>query len=151
MSTITVEYSAIINAKPADVYAVFCDYHTSHPAILPKPTFETLTVTEGGTGAGTKFSATMNMFGSKSTINMVVTEPKPGHTLMEEDAERGLKTWFIHDAVENGQKTRVTLRTEARQSKGVQGWIEKLVMGPALRSVYKKELANVETYIAGKK
>jgi hypothetical protein len=93
----------------------------------------------------------MNMFGSKSVINMVVTEPEPGRTIMEEDAALGLKTWFIHDAVENGQKTRVTLRTEARQSKGVQGWIERLVMGPALRSVYKKELANVEAYLAAKK
>lgn len=150
MKTFQFEYSSIINARPADVYAVFHDYRGSHPAILPKPYFETCTVLAGGAGAGTVFRADMNIFGNKSTVTMTVTEPEPGRVLMEEDASQGLKTWFIVDSVDGGQRTRVTLRTESRDKGGVQGFIERLLVVPTLRMVYKKELANVDAYLTKK-
>jgi hypothetical protein len=153
MSTFSFEYSAVINATPADVYAVFRDYKGSHAAILPKPAFESLTVLEGGMGAGTVFRADMNILGAKSTITMTVTEPepKPGHLIVEEDAKAGLKTSFIFDPVENGQKTRVTLRTESVSKGGVTSLIERFVIVPVLRRVYKKELENLSAYLAAKK
>jgi len=104
MSTVNVDYSTIINARPEDVYAVFRDYRVSHPAILPKPYFEYLTVHEGGLGAGTKFTAGMNVFGTKSTFSATVSEPEPGRIILEKDDEERLKTFFIMDPVENGQE-----------------------------------------------
>jgi hypothetical protein len=149
MKTFQFEYSSVINARPEQVYALFRDYRVSHPAILPKPAFQSLTVLEGGLGAGTKFSADMQILGSKSTIVMTVSEPEPGRVLLEENPD--FKSFFIMDPVENGQKTRVTLRTEARDKGGIQGFIEKMLVAPALRRVYKKELENVEAYLAAKR
>src|SRR5687768_10589410 len=146
MSTINVDYSMIINARPEDVYAVFRDYRVSHPAILPKPYFEYLTVEEGGLGAGTKFTAGMNILGTKSTFSATVSEPEPGRMILEKDDEERLKTYFIMDPVENGQKTLVTLRTIAQTSPGFKGIIERLTMPSLLRMIYKKELANVADY-----
>jgi len=150
MSTVNVDYSTIINARPEDVYAVFRDYRVSHPAILPKPYFEYLTVHEGGLGAGTKFTAGMNVFGTKSTFSATVSEPEPGRIILEKDDEERLKTFFIMDPVENGQKTHVTLRTAAQTSAGFKGIMERLTLPPILRMIYKKELANVAAYLANK-
>lgn len=44
MTTFHVEESMLINARAKDLYAVVADYHTGHPAILPKPYFQELTV-----------------------------------------------------------------------------------------------------------
>lgn len=77
MSTITIEQSAVIDGRPDEVYAIFADYHQAHPAILPRPFFTNLTVTEGGNGAGTTFTAEMNVFGTHFTYHMAVTEPQP--------------------------------------------------------------------------
>jgi hypothetical protein len=148
MSTVNVEYGTVINARPEDVYAVFRDYRVSHPAVLPKPYFEYLTVEAGGLGAGTKFTAGMNIFGTKSTFSATVSEPEPGHIILEKDDEERIVTYFIMDPVENGTKTLVTLRTKAKTSGGFQGIIERLTMPSILRMIYKKELANVAAYVA---
>ena len=150
MSTINVDYSMIINARPEDVYAVFRDYRVSHPAVLPKPYFEYLTVHEGGLGAGTKFTAGMNVFGTKSTFSATVSEPEPGRVILEKDDAERLVTHFIMDPVENGQKTKVTLKTKAQTSGGFQGIMERLTMPFILRMMYKQELTNVGEYLAKK-
>ena len=151
MTTYTVEYSATINARPDQVYGLFRDYRVSHPAVLPKPYFEYLTVEQGGLGEGTRFSAGMNLLGTKSILVATVSEPEPGRMIVEQDDEGRIKTYFIMDPLESGQKTRVTLRTEIRSGAGLQGIIERLVMPPTLRKIYKLELANVEHYLAAKK
>lgn len=148
MATITVEYSTVINARPDQVYAVFRDYNVSHPAVLPKPYFEYLTVDEGGVGAGTKFRAGMNVYGNKSVLEATVYEPEPGRLLVEKDDAERIVTSFIMDPVENGQKTLTTLKTVAKTSGGFQGLIERFMMPSILKTIYKQELANVEAYIA---
>ena len=42
-NTVHTEVSAVIDAPPAEVYAVFADYRGSHPQVLPKPYFGELT------------------------------------------------------------------------------------------------------------
>ena len=148
MSTVNVEYSMIINARPEEVYAVFRDYRVSHPAVLPKPFFEYLTVHEGGLGAGTKFTAGMNVYGNKSTFSATVSEPEPGRVILEKDDDERLVTHFIMDPVENGKKTNVTLRTKAQTSGGLKGLFERMMMPSILRTMYKQELTNVGEYIA---
>jgi hypothetical protein len=148
VATITVEYSATLNARPEQVYAVFRDYKVSHPAILPKPYFEYLNVDEGGLGAGTKFTAGMNIYGNKSVLVAKVSEPEPGRLIVERDDEDRIVTSFIMAPVENGQKTLTTLKTVAKTSGGFQGLIERFMMPSVLKMIYKKELANVEAYIA---
>ncbi len=70
--------SAIINATPSKVYVGLTDYRVGHPAILPKSFFKSLTVNEGGVGAGTVFTAEAEVMGSKSVVKMRVDEPQPG-------------------------------------------------------------------------
>ena len=64
MSTIHVEVSDVIKARPEQVYAVLSDYRMGHPAILPKPYFTSLTVDEGGQGAGTRIQVHMKVLGA---------------------------------------------------------------------------------------
>jgi hypothetical protein len=148
MSTFHTDYSTILNATPADVYALFRDYRIAHAAVLPKPYFAYYEVQQGGMGAGTVFRADMDVFGSKSTLIMTVTEPEPGRIMVEEDAKAGMTTSFTLDPVENGQKTRVTIHNEMRASAGIRGVLERLTTPPIMRMIFKKELQNVAQYLA---
>jgi hypothetical protein len=55
MQTVHTEVSAVIDAPPAEVYAIFADYRNAHPQVLPKPYFGDLVVEKGGNGAGTVY------------------------------------------------------------------------------------------------
>lgn len=56
-----------MHARRNCVYAILADYREHHPRILPAAYFTSLTVEEGGIGAGTIFRAEMNVFGNRRT------------------------------------------------------------------------------------
>lgn len=145
------EASAIINERPEDVYAVIRNYHTDHPAIVPKPYFQDITVEKGGIGAGTIILTKMRAFGQDVTYRLHVTEPEPGRVIMEADAEAGVTTHFIVDPVNGGSQSRVTIITEIASKPGMMGLVERLINPPAMRFVFKKELAQLASYMASKK
>lgn len=147
MAQLRVEESAVVHASPAQVYAVLVDYDGAHPAILPKPYFESLKVEKGGQGAGTEIFLRMNVFGAVREFRQVVTEPEPGRVLMETDPAQGVTTTFTVEAVNGGQQTRVTIATESRLSAGFQGLMERLMSPAFLRRVYRAELANLDAYL----
>jgi hypothetical protein len=140
-----VEVSEIIDAPAEHVYAVLADYHTSHPAILPKA-FKDLTVEQGGRGAGTVFRTNMEVMGVKRSYHMMVTEPEPGRVLAEEDAEVGTFTQFIVEPLGDGQ-SRLTIATDFRPAKGFAGVMERLINPPIMRQLYRQEMANINEYV----
>ncbi len=103
MSTIHVEVSDVIKARPEQVYAVLSDYRTGHPAILPKPYFTSLTVDEGGQGAGTRIQVHMKVLGAERHYQFVIREPEPGRVLVESDEAAGVTTTFTVEPLDGGE------------------------------------------------
>ena len=150
MGKIYVEESAVVEAPLAVVYGVIADYEVGHPAILPKPFFESLTVEEGGQGAGTVIRIHMNVFGTKAIYRQVITEPEPGRVLVEDDVEAGVKSTFIVDPLNGGQYSKVTIQSEFRLSKGLRGFMERLTNPIIMRHIFKKELRQLNNYVKTK-
>ena len=85
------------------------------------------------------------MLGQTRLIRAEITEPEPGHVLIEKDIETGFHTIFIVDPINNGQKTSVTIKTNYQKS-GVLGLIERFTAPPLLRRIYKEELQILKRY-----
>lgn len=147
MATVRTDYAAVIDAPPAEVYAIFADYRNSHPKILPKPYFGDVTVEQGGQGAGTVFRTSIKVMGTTIDYHMMVTEPQPGRVLVETDAKQGTTTTFTIEPVEGGKKSRVTISTDWTPSSGVMGWLEKLATPGLMRKIYEAELKLVQEYV----
>jgi hypothetical protein len=148
MSAIHAEATATIDAPPERVYAVLADYRNHHPNIVPKPYFTALRVEEGGVGAGTVAVADMDVYGTKRTFRLTVTEPEPGRVLAESDAAAGLFTTFTVEPLDGGSKSRVTFASDAQPSPGLGGWIERLVNPAITRRIYRAELEQLNRYMA---
>jgi phage FluMu protein gp41 len=133
------------------VYGIFADYHTHHPAILPRPAFEDPVIEQGGHGAGTVFRIATHAMGQTTHFRMTVSEPEPGRVLVEEDAEAGVVTTFTVEPEAGGTRSRVTITTELRRKPGLAGWIEGLLSPRYLRRLYEKELEQVAAYAQGMK
>lgn len=148
MSAIHVEATATIDAPPERVYAVLADYRNHHPNIVPKPYFTGLRVEEGGVGAGTIVVADMDVYGTKRSFRLAVTEPQPGRVLAESDAAAGMVTTFTVEPLEGGRRSRVTIASDARPSPGLGGLIERLVNPAITRRIYRAELQQLNAYVA---
>lgn len=150
MSRLRAEASHLIEAAPQDVYAVFSDYHTAHPAILPKAYFPKIEVLEGGQGAGTRVKVTTKALGSERIYDLDVTEPEPGRRLVETDRLTGLVTTFLVEPGTSAQQSRVTIASEWEPQPGLAGLIEKWLFPFFMRRIYAEELGNVAQYLATK-
>jgi hypothetical protein len=147
MATVRTEVTSAIDAPPAEVYAIFADYRTSHPQVLPKPYFGDLVVEQGGQGAGTVFRTSLTVMGRSVDYHMEVTEPEPGRVLMETDKKLGVATRFIIEPLDGGKRSQVTLATDWTPSSGVMGWLEKLTTPGFMRKLYETELHNVQELV----
>lgn len=132
--------SALIQAPARRVYAIIADYRGGHPLILPRPHFVSLSVEQGGVGAGTIVTFQMKVAGSLRTFHSVITEPEPGRVLVETDSSAGTVTTFTVDPRDNGRQAHVTITTDTEVRDGLfgkkQGWMTERL----LRPVYLKEL-----------
>jgi hypothetical protein len=140
-----VSASALIPAPPAKVYALIADYRSGHPRILPKPYFVSLTVEQGGTGAGTVITFQMKLMGRLQTFHAVVAEPEPGRILTETDTDTGAVTTFTVEPNAGGQQTFVTITTDTQVPGGPAGLIQGWLTTWLLRPIYVKELAQLAT------
>ncbi len=138
-----IEASAVMAGRPDEVYAILTDYSGGHNAILPKPYFKEMVITQGGQGAGTHITVHMEVYGAKRTLNMVVSEPEPGRKLVEEDQDAGVHTTFTVEADGAPDRTRVTITTRSKTAPGLAGLLDKLISPPVTRMIYRKELANL--------
>lgn len=135
--------SALILAPATKVYGLIADYRNGHPRILPKPYFETLTIKEGGVGAGTVIDFQMRLMGQLRNFHAVITEPQPGRVLVETDTAAGSVTTFTVEPRAAGQQAFVTITTTLPVRAGLLGKIEGWMMTQMLQPIYVKELAQL--------
>ena len=140
MSRIRAASSAVVDARPEDVYNLLADYRNGHPKILPKEHFRDLEVEAGGVGAGTVIRFRLRSGGIERPYRMRVSEPQPGRALMESDTASNLATTFTVTPVSDGRKARVEIATEWDAPPGIGGLVQKLLYPPGMRRIYRKEL-----------
>lgn len=140
--------SAIVPSPAAKVYGIIADYRNGHPHILPKPYFVSLTVEQGGVGAGTRISFQMKLMGKLQTFQADITEPEPGRILVETNAGSGVVTTFTVEPRQSGEHAEVTIASDIKVPDGIlgtaQGWLTARVLQP----VYVKELAQLAEFAA---
>lgn len=148
MTRLHAEEAAVIEATPATIYAILSDYRVQHPQILPKEAFPSIEVEQGGQGAGTVFRVTTRALGVERRYHMLVSEPEPGRKLVETDSSVDLVTTFTIEPVDDGKRTRLTIATDWNSAGGLSGLVERLVTGPVMRRIYRKELGLIAAYVA---
>lgn len=144
-----VSASAIIPARRERVYSLISNYRDGHPRILPKQ-FTSLTVEQGGIGAGTIIRCQMSVLGKKQTFRAAITEPEPGRVLVETNLEAG--SWITTFTVNPGTApadSHVTISTELPVRSGFLGRIERGLTTLLLRPMYVKELENLARVATG--
>ena len=129
---------------PADaVYGYLADMH-QHPHFLP-PAFSDFQVVEGGVGAGTVTTFAVTAGGRTRNYRMNVTEPAPGRTLVESDANSSLVTTF--NVEPQGGKSLVRIHTSWDGAGGIGGFFEKTFAPGAMKRLYADELDRLNTYV----
>ncbi len=146
MRQIHVKATAVLDARPEDVYATIADYHNGHPQILPKESLYDLQVEQGGYGAGTVIRFKAKVLGVERAMYHRVSEPEPGKVLAEQDidAPQHLMTTFTVTPVEQSQKSYVEIATTMDARPGVAGLVEGIVVPLVNSPVYRKELKLLE-------
>lgn len=114
-----------------------------HPHFLP-PAFSDFQVVEGGVGAGTVTTFAVTAGGRTRNYRMNVTEPVPGRTLVETDANSSLVTTF--NVEPQGGKSLVRIHTSWDGAGGIGGFFEKTFAPGAMRRLYLDELDRLSTY-----
>jgi hypothetical protein len=141
MPEILASSSATIAAPPRVVYGIVADYHDGHPSILPPKYFGNLVVEQGGVGAGTRIRFDMRTFAGTRVLRAEIAEPEPGRRLLERYPEDGMETTFTVDPGPSGAgQSVITIDTRYHRG-GLRGWIERLLVPPYLRTVFRAELA----------
>jgi hypothetical protein len=140
MAKHSVSASALISAPSQRIYGLIADYRNGHPRILPKPYFVSLEVEQGGFGAGTVINFQMQLMGRIQSFHSTITEPEPGHILVETDRNTGAITTFTVDPRLNGQEAFVTITTTTNVPNGIIGKIQGWLTTQLLRPIYLKEL-----------
>jgi hypothetical protein len=148
MATREAEVSATarINAPPERIYRLIADYRNGHPRILP-PQLRNLVVEQGGIGAGTVFTCEMRAFGTTGKFRAAVTEPHPGRVLIETLDDGKTVTTFTVEPADRGHAAQVTIHTRTIPRSGILGIIERALSTRFLRSVYEKELKQLEKVV----
>lgn len=131
--------SSLIPSPSHIVYRIIADYKNGHPQILPKPPFVSLTVENGGIGAGTVLHVKMKVMGKLQAFKTIVTEPEPGRVLVETN-DTGYITTFTVEPKNDGKHSYVTFTTEIHEDSGITKKIEFFFSKQYLPLVYKKEL-----------
>lgn len=144
MARLHAEASAVIAARPEEVYAILSDYRHHHPQILPKAYFPKIEVEQGGQGAGTVFKVWTRALGVERIYHMDVSEPEPG-LLLEVDRATGLTTTFKVVPVQ-AQQAQLTIATDWDAQPGIAGLFEKLVTPLVIRRIYRLELQQLADY-----
>ena len=135
-----------IDAPAGQVYGYLADMH-QHPQFLP-PAFSDFQVEEGGVGAGTVTRFAVTAGGRTRSYRMRVTEPEPGRTLVESDANSSLVTTFNVEPAAG--KSLVRISTSWDGASGIGGFFERTFAPKAMRRIYLDELERLNAYARGK-
>jgi hypothetical protein len=145
MAKHTVSASALVSAPARKVYDLIADYRNGHPLILPKPYFVSLSVEDGGYGAGTVIQFQMRLMGKIQSFHSTITEPEPGHILVETDRNTGALTTFTVEPRSQGEGAFVTIATTTTVPDGIVGKLQSWLTTQLLHPIYEKELAQLAT------
>lgn len=131
-----------IDAPAAVIYHCLADYREHHrPGGFLPPEFEQLEIARGGVGAGTEYRFVMTVGGRRRAVSTQVSEPVPGHTLIETGS--GIETTFTVEPTSGGVRVRFdTVFDEG----GVQGILNRLFAARMLVPIYEDELRRLEGY-----
>lgn len=146
MGQIKVKATAVLEARPEDVYATIADYRQGHPNIIPKENMYDLQVEQGGYGAETIIRFKARILGVEQSLRHRVSEPEPGRILVEQDIDSGQNAinTFTVTPLEQGQKSHVEIATVMDASPGLKGLVERIVMRSTFPSMFRKELKLLE-------
>jgi hypothetical protein len=130
---------------PADViYHCLSDYNEHHrhqPQGFLPAAFTELEVLRGGVGAGTLIRFTTRVGGRSVTRTQEVSEPEPGHILVEWGSGEG-STFTVEP---RGERTLVRIETTLLAS-GLEGLLMPLVGQRIIGPLYEDELTRLEAY-----
>jgi hypothetical protein len=149
-SSFIVSAEANIPAPPERIYRIIADYRNGHARMLPAQ-FSRLTVLQGGIGAGTRISFTLEVLGRRQHFEADIVEPEPGRILAEhQQGARPSVTSFIVDPVgsDRPNEAHVTIRTELSLPTGWFGVVQRLVARRFLQSIYRAQLAKLTVLAA---
>lgn len=138
---IHVTATRLIAAPASLVYDILADYRIGHPRILPRA-FESLTVEEGGRGAGTVIRFAMRSFFTVKWARATVEEPEAGRVLVERLEDRPAKTSFTVEP-SGLEHARVTIET-TWTPRGPGALLERLLAPIVLKRVIAEELRNLD-------
>jgi uncharacterized protein YndB with AHSA1/START domain len=142
MAKVNASAERTIDAPAERVYGYLADMH-QHPHFLP-PAFSDFQVEQGGVGEGTVTSFTVTAGGRTRNYRMRVTEPAPGRTLMESDANSSLVTTFNVEPQDG--KSLVRIHTSWDGAGGIGGFFERTFAPKAMRRIYLDELDRLNAY-----
>lgn len=131
-----------IDAPAAVVYHCLADYREHHrPGGFLPPAFEQLEIDRGGIGAGTEYRFVMVVGGRRRAVSTTVSEPVPGHTLVETGS--GIETTFTVEPTSGGAHVRFDTVIEAA---GLQGILNRLFAARMIGPIYEDELRRLEDH-----
>ena len=132
----------LIDAPAAIVYHLLADYREHHrPGGFLPPAYEQLEIATGGVGAGTEYRLLMALGGRRRAVNATVTEPVPGHKLVETGS--GIETTFTVEQTIDGAHVRFDTVID---EDGPQGVLNRLFAPRMIRPVYEDELRRLEDH-----
>jgi len=129
-----------IDAPATVVYHCLADYREHHrpDGFLP-PAFEQLEIARGGVGAGTEYRFVMVVGGRRRAVSTTVSEPVPGHTLVETGS--GIETTFTVEPTPGGAHVRFDTVIDVG---GLPGILYRLFAARMLGPIYEDELRRLE-------
>jgi len=132
----------VMDVSPDVVYRCIADYdHHHRPEGFLPPTFSDMRVIRGGFGAGTVVSWAMDLGGRHETTTATISEPDPGHILIE--TSDTVVTNFIVEPSGGGALVRFDTVID---EPGLRGVMTRLFATRLLRPVYDDELERLEAY-----
>jgi uncharacterized protein YndB with AHSA1/START domain len=147
MAKVNASAERTIDAPAERVYGYLADMH-KHSQFLP-PEFSDFKVEEGGVGEGSVTSFAVTAGGRTRNYRMRVTEPVPGRTLVESDANSSLVTTFNVEPQDG--KSLVRIHTSWDGAGGIGGFFERTFAPKAMRRIYLDELDRLNAYALGQR
>lgn len=142
MAKVEASAERTIDAPPDAVYRYIADMH-QHAQFLP-PEFSDFQVEEGGVGEGTVTTFTVTAGGRTRHYRMRVSEPAPGRTLVESDANSSLVTTY--NVEPQGGTSLVRISTNWDGASGIGGFFERTFAPKAMHRIYATALDRLNAY-----
>ncbi|HEX4207367.1 MAG TPA: SRPBCC family protein [Ktedonobacteraceae bacterium] len=140
--------SAVIEARPEELYRVLADYRNEHPRVIPAQFLHDLQVEEGGYGAGTIIRYRTRSFGVERPARARVSEPEPGRVLQETiTTSPHMITTFTLTPIDEGQRTRLQIATSWEPARNMREKLEQLLYPYVMSRMYHAELRLINHFM----